>query len=776
MRRAYGIDGVVRWCRTLVVVLSLALLTGVAVTAPPAQAAAAAEDFTLSLSAAELGVDPAVIRRTVPEIQAEISKAGSLSASLKQSMTDNPVTKSNYDDADWVDFKGSLAATSDGSSMTLTVPASEIQTSASWWTKFGAMVVGGLAGYGLRMVCIGGLTSSGVGAATIPLICTPLGGASAGFFASVITHAVDKDLNTATAWRDIVLATLAGMALGYLWEKYFVGFAKEYLPEAFKKLGTWLASKVPWIGSRFGTPLAEAAEETSGILIELEELLDEAMADWGSSAGSSQMVAIASYIHPGADPAAWNRLIGARSDKVSVMVANVLNGPDSKRNTAWADVINRGHASGKRVLGYVPTGYLGRTDIPTRLGSTSAADWIAQIEQDVDTWYELYGDAIGGIFFDEGYNVCGIDNDYANFYEEINRYAKTRHPGAMTVLNPGTVVPQCYEDTADVLMTYESDYAAYYGRNSNAALNYKPLDWTPADPSKIWHIIYDVPASEVARVAATSKERGAGYIQITDDVLPNPYDTLPSGAYWEAHQNAVTGGVPIIAPPAPYSDTPGPAIQPATNLTVTKVDYTSVSLSWTRSTTGIARYYIVLNGNTVASLPGRFHTTTIGGLNPGGNTYTLSVVAQNFYGTVAPTSNTVSAKTLTLTGGKTVTNAKVTRSGGNITYSADFLVPYSFHRVYVSPTVTPASCWLIATDSPANPFCGTWVIENSTLLSYAGATSGQWSWNPVAYVPPTINGYTYSWTVKASDAAGSSDYVSFQGEGYGPLTNVYTSK
>lgn len=77
------------------------------------------------------------------------------------------------------------------------------------------------------------------------------------------------------------------------------------------------------------------------------------------------------------------------ADKVSVLVANVLNGPDSKVNDAWATVINAAHGQGKTVIGYVRTGYLGvsKQKFKTMLGSTDLADWIAQIEADVETWY-----------------------------------------------------------------------------------------------------------------------------------------------------------------------------------------------------------------------------------------------------------------------------------------------------------------------------------------------------------------------------------------------------
>jgi hypothetical protein len=78
-----------------------------------------------------------------------------------------------------------------------------------------------------------------------------------------------------------------------------------------------------------------------------------------------------------------------QSNKVSVLVANVLNGPDSKLNTDWAKVLGQAKASGKTIIGYVRTGYLGVSQqaFTTMLGSHDLADWISQIETDVDLWY-----------------------------------------------------------------------------------------------------------------------------------------------------------------------------------------------------------------------------------------------------------------------------------------------------------------------------------------------------------------------------------------------------
>jgi hypothetical protein len=175
-----------------------------------------------------------------------------------------------------------------------------------------------------------------------------------------------------------------------------------------------------------------------------------------------QQLAFASYTNPLGDPAAWTRLISYDSSKLSVLVANVLNGPDYVVDTFWSSVIQQATSSGKTVVGYVRTGYLGvsKQKFKTRLGSSDLADWASQIEQDVGKWFELYP-SISGIFFDEGWPECGPKNIYSDLYAHINAYTKRKHSGTFAVINPGSAIAQCYEDTMDTLLTFESSYETY---------------------------------------------------------------------------------------------------------------------------------------------------------------------------------------------------------------------------------------------------------------------------------------------------------------------------
>jgi hypothetical protein len=260
----------------------------------------------------------------------------------------------------------------------------------------------------------------------------------------------------------------------------------------------------------------------------------------------AQRLAVPAYINPADDPATWQQLVGSGAGTVGLVVANVDSGPGSAATAAWSGVLHNAHAAGMKVLGYVDTGYLGSPStaasggLPTRSGDSSMQAWLGQAEADVDLWYEYYGPDLDGIFFDEAPDQCGTTlapTLYADGYAALDAYVKQAHPGALTALNPGQAVPRCFEDAADVLVTFEGSYGDYTAAASAANGAYQPLTWTPADPQKIWHIVYGVTGQDqMEQVMALSKSRNAGYVYVTDDLLPNPYDTLPPAPYWADEQ------------------------------------------------------------------------------------------------------------------------------------------------------------------------------------------------------------------------------------------------
>ena len=257
-----------------------------------------------------------------------------------------------------------------------------------------------------------------------------------------------------------------------------------------------------------------------------------------------QHLAVPAYVHPVAAASSWEQLGASPPGAVGIVVANVANGPGARPNADWAAVIHAARVSGSRVLGYVDTGYLGSPSIahadglPTRAGAFGPQAWLSQIQADIDAWYRSYGADLGGIFLDQSTSACGPtpgSNRYADAYRSLRDRLQVARPGSVTVLNPGIAVPRCYAAAADVLVTFEGSYANYTGAPDVLGQDYEPLHWTPTGAGRIWHIVYGAPSTEEMEHAMTlSRQRGAGYVYVTDAGLPNPFGALPPADYWAA--------------------------------------------------------------------------------------------------------------------------------------------------------------------------------------------------------------------------------------------------
>jgi hypothetical protein len=257
-----------------------------------------------------------------------------------------------------------------------------------------------------------------------------------------------------------------------------------------------------------------------------------------------QHLAVPAYVDPVAAVSSWEQLSASAPGAVGIVVANVANGPGTGPNADWAAVIHAARASGSRVLGYVDTGYLGSPSfahadgLPTRSGAFGPQAWLSQIEADIDAWYRFYGADLGGVFLDQGTSACGPtpgSNQFAGAYRTLGDRLQADRPGSLTVLNPGIAVPRCYADAADVLVTFEGSYANYTGTPDVMGQDYEPLGWAPTGADRIWHIVYGAASSEEMRHAmALSRQRGAGYVYVTDAGLPNPFGVLPPADYWSA--------------------------------------------------------------------------------------------------------------------------------------------------------------------------------------------------------------------------------------------------
>jgi len=245
-----------------------------------------------------------------------------------------------------------------------------------------------------------------------------------------------------------------------------------------------------------------------------------------------QRLAIPSYFSPGP---LWSQMESS-APTVGIAVINPASGPGSSFNQDYATQVQQSQTAGLTVLGYVHTSY----------GSRSSAD----LQAEVDAYYNWYH--VDGIFFDEASTDCSLEPTYA----ALSSYVKAKGGVSITVLNPGTTTNECYLSAADIVVTFEGDYSAYTGSNYN-----QPA-WVENYPAaRFWHLVYNASGAQEVSAVDLSKQRHAGWIYATSDVLPNPWDSLPSGSDWSSELLAAHSQIPVVTSVQPSS---GPASQSVT--------------------------------------------------------------------------------------------------------------------------------------------------------------------------------------------------------------------
>lgn len=575
----------------------------------------------------------------------------------------------------------------------------------------------------------------------------------------------------------------------------------------------------------------------------------------------AQKIAVPAYFTPAGSPNYWPPLTSS-APAVGLAVANVLNGPDYVAKTEYQSAIQAAHNAGIKVLGYVDSGYYGTTGLTTRLGLSGTEAWRSQIQHDIDAWYVFYGaNGLDGIFFDQGQNTCGTANATANLYKDLTDYVKDNHAGAVTVINPGIAVPQCYQNSADILLTFEGTYLCYIQDAScPVGLRYVAPSWDPVDPKKFWHLVYDTSELQQADALTKSKQRKAGYVYITHDVASNPWDLLPSGTYWTSEQSGVAPGgtVDTTAPTTPtsldtvdewytwisldwvkstdggsgvvaydmfrdsvqiysipatsstfqtytmtglkpttwYSFTvkardgagnlstsasqlsvetePADGLAPTTPGTpaVSQVTYTSALLTWTASSDcddTVLAYDVYKAGTKIMTVPAGTTSARVIGLDPG-TTVGFTIKARDTEGNTSSASGNANVTPTALPGGQSIANPTGSYLATTISYSADYLLPFVFRRVFIDSDNNPATGYSTLTI----PSIGAdYVIEGSTLFQHTGATNAYTFVSPpVRTVVPSITGNTVTWQILVSDlgSPGATQKVIYQGEGAAPGT------
>jgi spherulation-specific family 4 protein len=228
-----------------------------------------------------------------------------------------------------------------------------------------------------------------------------------------------------------------------------------------------------------------------------------------SNAQAALTAIVPAYFYP-VNNSPWDDLNAAASRIPVTAIMNPGSGPGNFQDSNYVGAVDSLRSAGGKVIGYVSTSW----------GNRSAA----VVKADIDKYVSWYN--IDGIFFDEMTNTG--TNGTLNYYQDIYDYVKSINSGWEVMGNPGTSTTESYltRPVADSLIVTENVGASYPG--------YTPSSWNyNYDPSAIGHLVHTAATeADMLNYLDLAVQRNAGQVYITDDVLGNPWDTLPS--YWDA--------------------------------------------------------------------------------------------------------------------------------------------------------------------------------------------------------------------------------------------------
>jgi hypothetical protein len=216
-----------------------------------------------------------------------------------------------------------------------------------------------------------------------------------------------------------------------------------------------------------------------------------------------QYILIPAYFYPTDDDdssSSWSKMDIIAGGGIAIM--NPYNGPTASVIADYTLAITQLREAGVKVIGYVYTSY----------GARSAAN----VTADVDAYYAQY--TIDGIFFDE------VSDQVADvpYYQELSSYVYKTAADSTVALNPGVATAEEYISIANITVVFENSADNYI--NHYVAPSY--MDNYPT--YKFAHMVHTTSSAELEQVAELSYQRGAGYVFVTEDIMPNPYDMVPS--------------------------------------------------------------------------------------------------------------------------------------------------------------------------------------------------------------------------------------------------------
>lgn len=203
------------------------------------------------------------------------------------------------------------------------------------------------------------------------------------------------------------------------------------------------------------------------------------------------------YVDPGKE---WRSIVQAKNSHPEVpilVIVNCCNGPGSSQDSNYVTGIQNLQAADISVLGYVHTNFTAR----------SSADVMAEIDR-YKEWY-----SVNGIFFDQMSNIVGNEG----YYSILDDYSKSQGLG-LTVGNAGIDIPLGYFDAVDIVMVHDN-----FGLPDSMTVERWATNYDRSNISMVSYGVYP-PSQTFVRDASEH----IGYIYMTDDILPNPWNSLPT--------------------------------------------------------------------------------------------------------------------------------------------------------------------------------------------------------------------------------------------------------
>lgn len=223
------------------------------------------------------------------------------------------------------------------------------------------------------------------------------------------------------------------------------------------------------------------------------------------AATSTQSIAIPAYEYPTLTDL-WPDIDAAGGSNIPFVIVNPASGPGASVDPNYTARISQNTSLDIRSIGYVDTSYQARP--------------VGDVLDDIDQWYTLYPD-ITGIFIDQ---VSAVDAAALCYTAYIYNYIKVKHPSDIVSQNFGTYTPPSYEPYGDIFVNAEMDYALY----QTWSLPTDGFQNVANNSNRFWHMIHTTTGANYADALADTQANNAGWVYITDDILPNPYDAAPS--------------------------------------------------------------------------------------------------------------------------------------------------------------------------------------------------------------------------------------------------------